>query len=89
MNLSDEMFNHFLCDFEIGDYTVTQRPDGLDVTGSAAEHQLGFFPHGKHLLSAFDVSNRHHRRFVEHDASSLHVDKGICGAEVDCHVGGQ
>src|SRR6266404_6198761 len=37
----------------------------------------------------FDARDCHHRRLVEHDPAALDVDKGIRGAEIDRHVGGQ
>ena len=41
VHLADEVLDHLLGDFEVGDDAVAQRADGLDVAGRAAEHQLG------------------------------------------------
>ena len=46
MDLADEVLDHLFGDFEIGNDAVTQRTDGLDVAGRAAEHQLGLFADG-------------------------------------------
>src|SRR5215472_12716208 len=41
------------------------------------------------MFSAADAGDRHHRWFVEHDPPALYVDQGVCGAEIDRHVGRQ
>src|SRR5207253_7338146 len=38
MGLVDEVIEHSLSDFEVGDNTVFHRPDGHDVAGSTAKH---------------------------------------------------
>ena len=87
MHLADEMLDHLLRHLEIGDHAVPQRPDGGDVARGAAEHQLGLLAHRQHLLAAADIGDGDHRRLVQHDAPTLHVDQRVRGAEVDGHVG--
>jgi hypothetical protein len=41
MRLVDEVLDHLLGDVDVGDHAVAQRPDGLDVVGRLAHHQLG------------------------------------------------
>ena len=89
MHLADEMLDHFLRDFEIGDDAVAQRPDRLNVARGAAEHQLRLLADGENLSFALDACDRDHRRLVQDDAAPFHVNEGVCRAEVDRHVGGQ
>src|SRR5208282_688699 len=89
VRLADEMLDHFLRYLEIGDDAVAQRPDGLNVARSAAEHQFCFLADGKDLFPAADAGDRHHRWLVQHDTAPFHVDDGVCRAEVDRHVGRQ
>ena len=83
------MLDHLLRYLEIGDDAVAQRPDGLNVARSAAEHQFCFLADGKDLFPAADAGDRHHRWLVQHDTAPFHVDDGVCRAEVDRHVGRQ
>src|SRR5512132_4039990 len=39
VHLADEMLDHLFGDFEVGDDAIAQRPDRVNVAGSA--HQLG------------------------------------------------
>jgi hypothetical protein len=87
VNLRDEMLDHRLGDFEIGDDAVAQRPDRLDVAGRAAEHHLGLFANREHLALAALRGQRDDRRLVQHDASALHINQRIGRSEVDPHVG--
>ena len=87
MHLADEVLDHLLGDFEVGDDAVAQRPDGGDVAGRAAEHQLGFLADREDLLLAAHVGDGDHRGLVQHDAAALDVDQRVGGAEIDGHVG--
>ena len=51
VHLADEVLDHLLGDFEVGDHAVAHRADGLDVAGRAAEHQLGLVADGEDLLA--------------------------------------
>src|SRR5207302_3774643 len=73
VNLADEMLDHFLRHFEIGDNAVAQRPDRLDAARGAAEHQLGLLADGENQPLPFDAGDRHHRGLVEHDPAALDV----------------
>ena len=88
MNLADEMLDHFLRDLEIGDDTVTQRAAGRDVPGGAAEHLLRFFADRDHVLLATSFGDRDDTGLGENDATALHVNKRVGGAEIDRHVSG-
>jgi hypothetical protein len=67
--------------------SVAQRPDRLDVPGSAAEHELGFLADRENLFAALDIGERHHRGFVQHDAAPLDIDQRVGRAEIDRHIG--
>jgi hypothetical protein len=83
VNLADEVLDHLLGDFEVGDDPVAHRTDRFHVAGSAAQHLLGLYADGVDDLAAADVPQGHHGRLVQHDALALHVDQGVGGAEVD------
>jgi len=87
VDLRDEVLDHRLGDFEVGDDAVAQRADRLDVAGRATEHHLGLFADGEDLALAALRSQRNDRRFVQHDAAALHIDQRIGRTEVDPHVG--
>src|SRR5207247_658498 len=53
VRLLNEVVQHALGDFEIGDDTVLHGLDGDDVAGGAAEHLFGFFADGFHLAGSF------------------------------------
>jgi hypothetical protein len=54
MHLADEVLDHLLGDFEVGDDAVAHRADRLDVAGRAAQHHLGLVADGQDLLLAAD-----------------------------------
>ena len=88
VHLADEVLDHLLGDFEVGDDAVAQRADGLDVAGRAAQHHLGLVADGQHLLLALFLGDGDHRRLVEDDAAALDIDQRIGGPQVDRHVRG-
>ncbi len=83
------MLDHLFGHLEIGDHAVPERPNGLDIARSAAEHQLGFFADGQNLLAPFDAGDRDNGGLIEHNPPPLDVDQGVGGAEIDRHIGGQ
>jgi len=86
MHLADEVLDHLLGDFKVGDDAVAQGTDRGNVAGRAAKHELRLVADGEHLLLAFDLGDSDHRRLVEDDAAAFHIDEGIGRAEVDRHV---
>ena len=87
VDLADEMLDHFLGDFEVGDDSVAQRAAGGNVTGGAAEHHLGLLADGYHLFLASDIGDGDDAWFGQDDAAALDVDERVGGAEIDGHVG--
>ena len=81
----NEVTEHFLRDVEVGDDAVLQRPDGRDGAGGAAQHSLGFVPHGQNLVS-LDGDNR---GLSQNDALVLDVDQRVGGAQVNANVIGE
>ena len=49
VRLLNEVVQHALGDFEVGDDAVLHGPDGDDVAGRAAQHFLGFLADGLHF----------------------------------------
>jgi hypothetical protein len=86
VNLADEVLDHLLGDFEVGDDPVAHGADGFHVARGSAQHLLGFYAHSVDHLAAADVAERHHRGLVEHDPLALHVDEGVGRTEVDGDV---
>src|SRR5208337_268047 len=79
--LADEVAQHGLGDFEVGDDPVLHGADGHDVARGAAQHHLGLPAHRQHPAAVPVVfAHRHHRRFAQDDAFALDVNQGIGGA---------
>jgi hypothetical protein len=87
VHLADEMAQHGLGDFEVGDDAVLEGTDGDDVARGAAEHAFGIISDGEHLIGAgFD---RDDGWLAQDDAVVLDVDQSVRGAEVDADVIGK
>ncbi len=89
MDLADEVLDHFLGDFEVGDDPVAHRTDGFHMARRPAQHLLGLDTDGVHHLAAADIAQRHDGRFIEDDAASLHIDQRICRTKVDGNIVGK
>ncbi len=84
VRLLDEVVQHLLGDFEVGDHAVLHRLDGHDVAGRAPQHLLGFFAHGFHFAGVFvDGDNR---GLIDDDALAGRVDQSIGGAQIDGQI---
>jgi len=91
MDAADEVGEHGLGDFEVGDDAVAQGADGGDGAGGFAEHFLGGLADGITVLedargAFFDGDDG---GFIEDDAFTADVNKGICRAQVDGHIIGK
>ena len=84
VNLVDEIAKHLLCDVEIGDDTVSQRPNRLDVRRGPPDHSLGSHPYfERSVVVGIDGD---HRRLVEDDPLPADKHQRVRGAEVNRHV---
>jgi len=60
VHFADEMLDHFLRHLEIGDDAVAQRPDRLDISRGAADHQFRLLSDGEDLSLPLDARDCHH-----------------------------
>ena len=84
VRLLDEVVQHLLGDFEVGDHAVLHRLDGHDVAGRAPQHLLGFLAHGFHFAGV--LVDGHNGGLVDNDALAGRVDQGVGGAEIDGQI---
>ena len=87
VNLLDEVAEHGLGDFEVGDHAVFHWPDGHDVAGRAAQHSFGFGPDGQHVGRA--RLDGYNRRFAQDDSAVPHIDEGVSCAQVYSNIVGK
>src|SRR5476651_1412111 len=86
VHLRDEVLDHRLGYFEVGDDAVAQRADRLDVARGTTQHHLGFFADREDLALPALRRERHDRGFVQDDAATLDVDQRVRRAQVDAHI---
>ena len=84
MHFLDEVAQHALGGIEVGDHAILQRANRHDVARRSADHALCFGTHGQDATRG--AVDRDHRRFIEHDATTAHIDQGVGGSQVDGHV---
>ena len=87
VRLLNEVIQHVLGDFEVGDDAVLHGLDGDDVAGRAAEHLLGFFADGFDFAVGFVDGDD--GRLVDDDALAFGKDQRVGGAKIDGKVGGK
>ena len=87
VHLGDEMPQHRLSHFEVGNDAVFQRPNGHNIGRSASEHALCFVADGEHFHGA--GLHRHDRRLAQDDALILDVNERVGGAKIDPDVAGE
>ena len=84
VRLLNEIIQHALGDFEIGDDAVFHGTDRHDISRRAAEHLLGFFAHRLHF--AVGLVDGHDGRLVHNDAFAFCVNQRIGGPKVDRQI---
>ena len=91
MDLADEVAQHGLGDFEVGDDPVFHGADGDDVPGGAAQHHLGVPAHGQDPGAVVPVvlADRHHGGFAQDDALALYINQGVGGAQINGQIVGE
>ena len=78
----DEVFQHLFGNREVGNHAILHGANSGNVTRGPSEHLFRrepdllnyFFPVGSAVLPY-----RHHRGFVQHDALTANVNKGVGG----------
>ena len=87
VRLADEMRQHLLGRFEVGNDAVLHRLDRPDVARRPAEHFLGFGAHrfdaAVHRVECDD------RRLADDDAAAAREDAGVGGPEIDGEIVGE
>ena len=84
MGLLDEVAEHLLGRFEVGDHAVAHGADGRDAAGGPTEHLFRVVADSLDLV--VDVVDRHDGRFVEHDAGATCEHARVRGAQVNRQV---
>ncbi len=89
MHLADEVLDHFLRNFEIGNNAVAHRTDSLDIAGRTTQHHLGVVTDRANLFLSPSIDGGDDRRLVQHDAASFDIDQRICCSEINRHIARQ
>ena len=84
VRLLDEVVQHLLGDFEVGDDAILHGLDGHDVARRTAQHLLGFLADGFHFAGV--LVDGHDGRLVDHDAFAARVDQRVGRAQVDSEI---
>ena len=84
VRLLNEVIQHLLGDFEVGDDAVLHRLDGDDVPGRSAEHLFRFLADRFHLVGV--LVDGDDGRLVHHDALAARIDQGVRGPKIDRQV---
>src|SRR5262245_50580661 len=87
VRLSDEMRQHFLGGFEVGDDAILHRLDGRDVARRSSEHLLGVG--ADRFDAAVDLVQGDDRRLADDNALAAGVYAGVGGAEIDGQIVGK
>ena len=84
VRLLNEIIQHALGHFEIGDDAVFHRLDGHDVAWRAAQHLLGLFAYGFNFTCVLIDCND--GGLVHNDALAGRVDQRVGSAEIDGQI---
>ena len=87
MRLLDEVVEHLLGDFEVGNYAIFHRLDGDDVARRAAEHLFRLFADGLNFVGV--LIERHDRRLVDHDAFATRVHQRVGCSQINSQIAGE
>ncbi len=83
------MLDHLFGDINIGDDTISERADRLDIMRRFAHHELCLIAGGLDASGAVNCLQRNDGRFIQHNATVTDMDDRIHRAKVDGHVLGR
>ena len=89
--LDDEVLEHLLGDFVVGDHAILQGLDDLQIARGAPQHSERFRADGQHAVRT-DIgaaAKRDDGRFVQDDPPPADVNKGVGGAQIYGQIHGQ
>ncbi len=87
VRLLDEIVEHLLGDFEVGDDAIFHGLDSHDVAGRAAQHLFGLFADGLDLARV--LVDGDDRGLIHHDALAPCVDQRVGRPQVDGKIAGK
>ena len=85
VHLADEIAQHRLGHFEIGDDAVLHGANGLDVTWCATQHPFRLFTYRQDM--ARPRLDRHHAGLSQNNAAITHVHQRVRGSQIDTNIG--
>ena len=81
VRLLDEVGQHLLCNFEVGNNPVLHRFDGDNIAGCTAKHLLGLTSNG--LDPSVDLVDGNDRRLVNNDPFATSVNTSVSCAKIN------
>src|ERR1700679_1281266 len=84
MDFLNQRAEHSFRNFEIGNNPVFHRTDCLNITMRSSNHSLRLAAECDDFLRGRIEGNN--GRLIEHNALALHIDQGVCRAQIDCDV---
>ena len=87
VRLANEVLEHLLRHFKVGDDAVLHRADGDDVAGRAPQHLFGFLAHRFDLVS--DLVDGDDGRLGDDNAAPLRIDECVCRAQINRQIAGE
>ena len=91
MHLADEVLEHFFGNGEVSDHAVFHGANSRDVSGSTAQHALGFSTHSLDFLAppSWFLTDGDYRRLIQDDSPAAHINQCIGRTQVDGEVVGK
>ena len=85
----DEVFDHGIGDFKIGDHPILHRSNGFQFIVGPAVHLFGFQAHCYRISVPMTIitGDRYNRRFVQDNSLVLDIDQRVGGAQIHGHIG--
>ena len=83
MNLSDKVLQHFFGHLKVGNHTVFQRTNRLNIARRSTQHALCFSTHCLNRFLPIVQTNGDDRWLVENDPAFFYVNQRIGSAQID------